>query len=68
MWNYFKKKGSKVTCDFCSTDLVYQDGTTSNLKKHLKLHKNKVPELKKLNIKQGVSVINMLNNKTGVCF
>ncbi|CAG8849587.1 40494_t:CDS:2, partial [Gigaspora margarita] len=32
---------------------IYQDRTTSNFKKHLKKHKNKVPELKKSNIKQG---------------
>ncbi|CAG8478257.1 13047_t:CDS:1, partial [Gigaspora margarita] len=59
----------KAICDFWSTNLAYQDGTTLNLKKHNKKHKNKVPELKKLNIKQGgISVINILNNKTGIYF
>ncbi|CAG8845507.1 25431_t:CDS:1, partial [Gigaspora margarita] len=59
------KKRDKATCNFYSMNLVYQDGTISNLKKHLKIYKNKVPELKKPNIKQeNVLVIDMLNNKT----
>ncbi|CAG8732351.1 16979_t:CDS:2 [Cetraspora pellucida] len=40
-----------------SQKLAYQHGTTSNLKRHLNSHKTKVPELKKLNIKEGISVI-----------
>ncbi|CAG8745179.1 29630_t:CDS:2, partial [Racocetra persica] len=47
--NYFKKKGGNATCDFCNMSLVYHDGTISNLKKHLKAHRSKVPELKSLN-------------------
>ena len=68
VWNYFKKKGSKAKCDFCGTELVYQDGTTSNLKKHLKIHKSRVPELtNESKVKQGgVTIIEMLNNKASV--
>ena len=63
-----KKKGSKAKCDFCGTELVYQDGTTSNLKKHLKIHKSRVPELtNESKVKQGgVTIIEMLNNKASV--
>ncbi|CAG8821250.1 1721_t:CDS:2, partial [Gigaspora margarita] len=46
---------------------VYQDGTTSNLKKHLKQYKSRVPELNESKVKQGgVSVIEILNNNTSV--
>ena len=64
VWLYFKKENDFAKCDFCNTKLVYQDGTTSNLRKHLKQHKNKVPELKELDVKKqrGVSVVDMLNN------
>ncbi|CAG8830112.1 22221_t:CDS:2, partial [Gigaspora margarita] len=45
--------------------LVYQDRTTSNLKKHLKIHKSRVPELtNESKVKQdGITIIEMLNNK-----
>jgi len=51
VWLYIKKENDFAKCDFCNTKLVYQDGTTSNLRKHLKQHKNKVPELKELDVK-----------------
>ncbi|CAG8737326.1 13915_t:CDS:2 [Cetraspora pellucida] len=58
VWSYFKTKDASAICNFCGTKLVYQDGTTSNLKKHLKIHRSKVPELKSLNVEQGsVSII-----------
>ncbi|CAG8832975.1 13300_t:CDS:2, partial [Cetraspora pellucida] len=49
----------------CNRKLAYQHRTTSNLKRHLNSHKTKVPELKKLNIKEDISVVDMLNNKSG---
>ncbi|CAG8756097.1 32869_t:CDS:2 [Gigaspora margarita] len=67
MWNYFKKKGNKAKCDFCGTELVYQDGTISNLKKHLKIHRSRVPELNESKVKKGgITVIEILNNKASV--
>lgn len=63
VWLYFTKGSGYAECDFCKTKLTYQDGTTSNLKKHLKIHKTKVPELKESNVKKdSISVIDMLNN------
>ncbi|CAG8833435.1 19373_t:CDS:2, partial [Cetraspora pellucida] len=35
--------------------------TTSNLKKHLKLHKGRVPELNEPGVKEGATVLDMLN-------
>ena len=60
VWNYFKKLGSSAKCDICGTSLKYADGSTSNLRKHLKLrtHINKVPELN--NEKKSTSVLDML--------
>ncbi|CAG8855215.1 8281_t:CDS:2, partial [Gigaspora margarita] len=52
VWNYFKKEGNKAKCDLCGTELVYQDGTTSNLKKHLKIHRSRVSELNKSKVKK----------------
>lgn len=36
-------------------------GQHSILKKHLKLHKSKVPELNESNVKEGATVLDMLN-------
>ncbi|CAG8686241.1 12251_t:CDS:1, partial [Cetraspora pellucida] len=57
VWNYFKKLGSSAKCDICGTSSKYADGSTSNLRKHLKLrtHINKVPELN--NEKKSTSVL-----------
>ncbi|CAG8568932.1 18331_t:CDS:2, partial [Gigaspora margarita] len=64
IWNYFKKKDNKAKCDLCGMELVYQDGTISNLKKHLKIYKSRVPELNVSKVKQSViTIIEMLNNK-----
>ncbi|CAG8701607.1 21996_t:CDS:2 [Cetraspora pellucida] len=62
---YFKKKENHAICGICNRKLAYQHETTSNLKRHLNSHKTKVSELKKLNIKEGILVVDMLNNKSG---
>ncbi|CAG8511616.1 14539_t:CDS:1, partial [Cetraspora pellucida] len=36
VWKYFKKHGSSARCDICGSSLTYSDGSTSNLRKHLK--------------------------------
>ncbi|CAG8847704.1 14712_t:CDS:2, partial [Gigaspora margarita] len=62
--NPIQSKGNKAKYDLCRTELVYQDGTTLNLKKHLKIHRSRVPELNESKVKKGsITVIKMLNNK-----
>ncbi|CAG8817043.1 17202_t:CDS:2, partial [Gigaspora margarita] len=39
------KDKPKVKCNICLRELKYSDETTSNLRKYLKTHKGKVPEL-----------------------
>ncbi|CAG8769916.1 33549_t:CDS:2, partial [Racocetra persica] len=66
VWKYFKKKRRKPAIfEICNQKLAYQYGMTSNLKSHLNSHKTKVPKLKKLNVKEDISVVDMLNNKSG---
>ncbi|CAG8654400.1 22642_t:CDS:2 [Gigaspora margarita] len=60
VWKYFKKAKDNATCDICSNSLVYTNGMTSNLLRHLKRHKGKVPELNKSNVKSGANVLEML--------
>ncbi|CAG8557046.1 21641_t:CDS:2, partial [Racocetra persica] len=60
-----KKEENYAICEICNQKLVYQHGMILNLKRYLNSHKTKVPELKKLNVKEGISVVNMLNNKSG---
>ena len=59
-----------AVCDHCGNGFkIRKDGSTSSFRKHLiRLHKNKVPELKGSNEPnteppQNVSVLDMLKNK-----
>ncbi|CAG8854636.1 43288_t:CDS:1, partial [Gigaspora margarita] len=44
---YFEKGKDHAKYGICSRSLTYNDWTTSNLLRHLKRHKGKVPELDK---------------------
>src|SRR5438105_12704638 len=45
VWKYFKKDGSYAKCDICEKKLKCINSSTSSLKKHLKSHKDQIPEL-----------------------
>ncbi|CAG8843215.1 3294_t:CDS:2, partial [Gigaspora margarita] len=68
VWKYFKKKknGSFAKCNFCHPKKLIKcaDGSTSSLRRHLTIHKGKVPEL--INKELNISVVDLLKNQQSI--